>query len=396
MTSKPVIALASGGTGGHMFPASSLANELLSRGYKVLLLTDTRGMAYAHLFNKCMVECIESSSPMQGGLSQRFTSVLALLKGSFIARRKIKKHKAKAVVGFGGYASLPAILGARLLGLPYGLHEQNAVFGRVNRVLAGGACFIATSFANTRLMKEKLSAKTTCTGNPTRSEIVKIGEKPYSQPKDGESFNILAVGGSLGARIFADIIPAALTFLDSEFKNRLFVTQQCRAEDKQKVERAYKRSGIMFETHEFIDDMAAALSKTHLLITRSGAGSVTEAALAARPAIFIPLSIAADNHQTYNAKTLSENRAGWLIPEHEFSPGPLAALIGGLLTASEQLDEAATNARKQAKPSATQDLANLLEDKIFNAFEIKEKSQKGKDKKMAKDKEMNKDKRVAA
>lgn len=399
MASKqPVIALAAGGTGGHMFPAAALAKELLTRGYKVVLLTDTRGMAYAHVFKKCAVECIESSSPMQGGMAKRIASIFALIKGSFSSRKLLKKHQAKAVVGFGGYASLPAIIGGRLAGLPYGLHEQNAVLGRVNRVLAGGAGFLATTFDNTRRIKPKLVDKTTLIGNPTRVEISKIGEKPYLQPEQGGAFNILAVGGSQGAKIFADIIPAALTFLDSEFKNNLFVTQQCRGEDKQRVEKAYKRSGIKFETHEFIDDMAGALEKAHLLICRSGAGSVTEAALAARPAIFVPLSIAADNHQTYNARALSEKRAGWLMREGEFSPGPLAALIGGLLTASDQLDEAAKNARLEAKPDATAALADLVDDKLLKT---KEKTDKNSNKNSGKKEKENKmatttNKRVAA
>jgi UDP-N-acetylglucosamine--N-acetylmuramyl-(pentapeptide) pyrophosphoryl-undecaprenol N-acetylglucosamine transferase len=386
----PLIALAAGGTGGHMFPASALADELMARGYKIMLITDKRGMAYEHIFKKCTVECIISSSPMQGGFANRINSLLSLIKGSFRAAKLIKKHKAKAVIGFGGYPSLPAVIGGRLSGVHYGLHEQNAVLGKVNRLLVGGASFLATSFENTRRIKEKQRAKVKLIGNPTRQVICRIGEAPYQLPNDNEAFNILAVGGSLGATVFADIIPAAVTFLDDEFKNRLFVTQQCRAEDKQRVEKAYKRSGIKFETSEFIEDMAAALEKAHLIISRSGAGSVAEVALAARPAIFVPLAIAADNHQTFNARSLSEKRAGWLLQEHEFSPGPLAALIGGLLTASDQLDEAAGNARLQARPNATKDLANLVEEAFFKDKKHKEEkeaekttSQKGKNKNMA-------------
>ena len=363
---KPTIALAAGGTGGHMFPASSLAHELIARGFDILLLTDKRGMAYSHIFKGMNVKCIESKSPMQGGIGKRISAIWDFFKGAYQTAMVMRKHNVKAVVGFGGYASLSTLLGARAMRLPYGLHEQNAVLGRVNKLMLSGCVFLATSFEVTKSIKDSALEKLTLTGNPTRASISKIGETKYKLPKKADMFHVLAVGGSLGSRIFADIIPAALTFLDSGFKARLMVTQQCRSEDISRVEKAYKRSNINCKITPFIDDMAYELEKAHLVISRAGAGSVTEVALASRPAIFVPLAIAADNHQTFNAQALSLNKAGWMLTENEFSPSRLAALIKNLVTNSAQLVEAARNAKALAKSNATLDLANLVEEKLLN------------------------------
>jgi len=370
MTKKPtniserVIALGAGGTGGHMFPAAALARELDARGFATLLVTDDRGKRFSDQFASSEIIEIDAGTPMRGGLRARVSAFMHIIKGVRFAYRLLRAKKVACVVGFGGYPSLPTALAARLAGIPYILHEQNAVFGRANRFLAGGARSIAISFADTSAIKTSQLDKVVLTGNPVRREIVGVGEKAYVAPKADGEISILAVGGSLGARIFADIIPAAMTFLDAEIKERLHVTQQCRPEDRARVAEAYVRAGIMAQTPDFIRDMAGALRSSHLVIARAGAGSVSEVGAARRPAIFVPLAIAANDHQTMNARALGDHGAAWVMSEAEFQPGPLAQLLTELVRDGERLKDAANLAVKKIPLGAAAALADLIEQAI--------------------------------
>jgi len=347
-----------------MFPAAALAREVDACCFASLLVTGDRGMRFSDQFEASEIVEIDAGSPMRGGLRARFSSFVQILKGVRFAYRLLKAKKVTCLVGFGGYPSLPTAIAARLAGIPYILHEQNAVLGRANRLLAGGARSIATSFEGTNAIKPSHLDKVVLTGNPVRSEIASVGEKNYAAPKSGGEISILAVGGSQGAQIFADIIPAALTFLDDEIKTRLHVTQQCRPEDRARVAEAYVRAGIMAQTPDFIRDMAGAMRSSHLMIARAGAGGVTEAGAARRPAIFVPLAMAANDHQTMNARALGDHGAAWVMSEAEFQPGPLAQLIAELVQDRDRLKEAANLARKKTPLGAAAALADLIEQAI--------------------------------
>jgi len=264
------------------------------------------------------------------------------------------------VVGFGGYPSLPAMLAAKQLRLPTLLHEQNAVLGRVNRLLAPRVSAIATSFAEISGIGAADLGKVTGTGNPVRDAIAAVRELPYTAPQAAGPFRLLVLGGSQGARIFSEIIPAALIQLPPEFRTCIRLTQQCRPEDLDRVRAIYRDSGIAADLAAFIEDVPALLASTHLCIARAGASTVAEIALAGRPAVLVPYAAGTDDHQTANAKTLVTAGGAWLMPEAKFTASALRQTLDALLQDAVTLSEMADAARAAARPNAAAALADLV------------------------------------
>ena len=357
--SGPIIALAAGGTGGHLFPAKALAGALLARGQRPVLVTDARGQAFEIAGHDLPVHRIAAKSP-SGGWLRRLSGGGALALGILQARALLGRLVPAAVVGFGGFASVPTVLAARWLGLPVFLHEQNAVLGRANRLLARHATAIATSFTDTAGVPAGSRAKAHTTGNPVRGEIAALRAGAYSPPAYDQPIHLLITGGSQGARVFADILPPALAALPAPLRARLRVAQQARHEDVARVSAAYRESGIDAEVARFFADMAHRLAAAHLLICRSGASTMAEIAAAGRPAVLVPYPHAMDDHQSANARAATAVGAAWLRPEDQLTVDNFRACLEDVLDDPAGLHTAATAARRLDRPEAAEALADLL------------------------------------
>lgn len=354
------VVLAAGGTGGHVFPAEALAVHLLQRGDSVYLFTDPRGRTYEARFPGVTIERIPSGSPSQGGLFARLRALAALAAGVLAAWYRLRRMKADVVVGFGGYPAFPTMFGAMLAGIPTVLHEQNAVLGRVNRLLLPWTDALATSFAETRGVADKDRSKLRLVGNPVRPGIAALYNGSYPSIDADAPIRLLVTGGSQGAQVFNDTVPAAIDQLPLALRQRLSVTQQCRKEDISRVEARYAQMGVRAQLTPFIEDMPLELALAHLCIMRAGASSVAELAVAGRPAILIPFPHALDDHQSANAAPFAASGAAWLLPQTDLDDDRLAALLRDLLIDCTQLEKAAARARKLARPTAISDLADLV------------------------------------
>ncbi len=360
------IVLASGGTGGHVFPARALAGELQNRGYHVTLMTDERGEKYDKLFPGATIKQVKAGSPSLGGLLGKFTSVFKLGMGLIQSFFYLRKLKPIAVVGFGGYPSLPPAFAATFLGIPLVLHEQNAVLGRVNRLLARRATVIATSFAYTDTSERSDQEKLSFTGNPVRSEIQQLFGSAYNCISNDMPINILITGGSQGATVLSDVVPAAVAKLDEALQARLQIIQQCRAEDIERVRSVYDGTKAAATLATFFNNMPELLQNCHLAIVRSGASTMAELAVAGRPAILVPYKFAMDNHQFKNAKSAVDLGAAILISQDEFTPEALAAKLTVLLEHPEKLKTMARATANSAEVNAAAKLADLVEIKTSN------------------------------
>jgi UDP-N-acetylglucosamine--N-acetylmuramyl-(pentapeptide) pyrophosphoryl-undecaprenol N-acetylglucosamine transferase len=360
------IVLASGGTGGHVFPARALAGELQNRGYHVTLMTDERGEQYEKLFPGTTIKQVKAGSPSLGGLKGKVTSVFKLGMGLIQSFFYLRKLKPVAVVGFGGYPSLPPAFAATFLKIPLVIHEQNAVLGRVNRLLANRAAVIATSFAYTDTNERSQQQKMCFTGNPVRSDIGKLHGGTYSCISDAAPINILITGGSQGATILSDVVPAAIASLDEDLQGRLKITQQCRAEDIERVRTAYQGSKAVVVLEAFFNNMPELLSNCHLAIVRSGASTMAELAVAGRPAILVPYKFAMDDHQTKNARCAVDLGAAVLMAQDDFTPEALAAKLTSLFKNPEKLKTMARATANSAELHAAVKLADLIENKTSN------------------------------
>ncbi len=368
MTSRndgPIV-LATGGTGGHVFPAQALARALIARGYRLVLVTDRRGSAYGGLLGDLETHRIRAAGISGRGLTAKISAVLQLGLGLLQARRLLKQLGPRAVVGFGGYPSVPTMVAAAQLRLKTVIHEQNAVLGRANRILAPRADRIATAFDTVAMLQEADAGRAVRTGNPVRPEIV-AAARPYQVPADDGPIEILVTGGSQGASIFAEIIPAALAALPDDIRARLKVTQQCRESDLDTVRRSYAAGGIAAELATFITDMPERLARAHLAICRSGASTVAELAAAGRPAIMIPYPHAIDDHQRENAARLCDAGGGWHLPQADANAAALSALVGALLAEPAKLQRAAACAARIGVPDATERLADVVCELIGDA-----------------------------
>lgn len=355
------IVLAAGGTGGHVFPAEALANELLARGHRLALITDRRGADYGGALGRIDRHLIRAGTLSGGGMAGKANGFLNIVAGVFQARALLPRLQPRAVVGFGGYPSLPTMLAATRLGTPVTMHEQNAVLGRVNRLLAGRAAAIALSFARTEKLSARDGLRATVTGNPVRPAILVQRDSPYPAPTEGGSLRLLVTGGSQGAAVFSKVVPEALARLEPGLRARLRVDQQCRPEDLDRVRAAYASLGIAADLAIFFADVAERLAAAHLVIARSGASTVAELAAVGRPALLVPYQFATDDHQTANARALSEAGGAWTIGQREFSAENLAARLRALLSTPHYLVEAAAAARRVGQPDAAVRLADLVE-----------------------------------
>ncbi|HUK60869.1 MAG TPA: undecaprenyldiphospho-muramoylpentapeptide beta-N-acetylglucosaminyltransferase [Stellaceae bacterium] len=357
--SARTIVLAAGGTGGHMFPAEALARELLSRGFKVALVTDRRGQAFGDKVSEVVVHRIRAGR-LDRGFVGKVTALADMAFGVIEAGRLLRMLTPAAAVGFGGYPSVPTMLAAARQGIPTLLHEQNAVLGRANRLLAPRVGAIATSFAEVGGMRLARGGRVVETGNPVRPTIVAERRTPYAATTPGHPVRVLVLGGSQGARILSAVVPSALARLAPELRRRLVVMQQARSEDLASVRRAHETAGIAAETATFFEDVPARLAQAHLVISRAGASSVAELTTVGRPAILVPYRHAADDHQSANARALSASGAAWVMPEMAFTPELLASEIIALLEAPERLAAAAGAAHRLGRPDAASRLADLV------------------------------------
>lgn len=349
------ILLSAGGTGGHLFPAIALAEELHKRGHKPVLATDVRTANYAFP-DWLEVHVLASKSP-SGGLAGKITGILGLLKACVQAAGLMRKLKPDVVVGFGGYPSFPAVALAMARGIPLVLHEQNRYLGKANRMAAGSAKTIALSFPDTKGILDAHKDKCLEVGNPARPEFMDIRDLPYPTPSADGNLELLVFAGSQGARVFSEIVPEAIGLLPESLRKRLHITQQCRAEDIDRVKAQYADWDVQAEIKPFFDDMSERIKKSHLVLSRSGASTCTEMMVSGRPAIYVPLAIAADNHQSLNAQYLEANNAGWLLPSSQFEADALAARLEYCLSRPEILEKTAKAAYDLAKVNAASALA---------------------------------------
>jgi UDP-N-acetylglucosamine--N-acetylmuramyl-(pentapeptide) pyrophosphoryl-undecaprenol N-acetylglucosamine transferase len=345
--------VAAGGTGGHMFPAEALAREMAARGWRVILATDHRGEKFAHGFpadDRLFLDAATGRGPI--GLMK---AGLAILKGAGQAHAAFRKAEVEAVVGFGGYPSAPALIAALIDRRPTLIHEQNAVLGRTNRMLAGRVDEVASTFPIGG--REGVHV----VGSPVRPEIRPLHDRPYAAPADGGPIRVLVTGGSQGARLLSEAVPQALAALPVDLRARLEVFQQSRAESLEAARQAYLEAGIRAEVAPFFRDMAGILATTHLLVGRAGASTCAELAVAAMPSVLIPLAIATDDHQTQNARSLVEAGAAISVAEAEATPRRLTSILAEILADPARLSAMSAGARSVAIPDAAGRLADLVE-----------------------------------
>ena len=361
MTDRPIL-LAAGGTGGHLFPAAALAQELRRRGIAVELATDERAEKYGVEFPARAVHRIPSAtlagrSPV--AVARTFTRLGV---GFFGAVALLRRVKPRAVIGFGGYPTLPPIIAARCLNIPTAIHEQNAVMGRANRLLSRFADRVAVSFSPTKLLGENAAAKTRLTGTPVRDAVLAVRDVAYLPPEPSGRLLLLVFGGSQGAHFFAELVPAALSLLPADMRARLTVVQQAREEDLAALRAAYAESGVAAHLSAFFRDLPERLAVAHLVIARSGASTVAELMAVGRPALLVPLPHALDNDQLENATRLEQGGGGWCLRQSDLTPERLAAELERLFTSPASLADAAAKAKALGESGAVTKLADLAEE----------------------------------
>lgn len=357
--SAPFVALAAGGTGGHMFPAEALAQELSRRGCRLALVTDARGERYADAIPADEKFLISAATPSIGGVAAKAAAGVSIAKGLFTALRVFRRIKPAAAVGFGGYPSLPAMKAAALLNIPYGVHEQNGVLGRANRLLVRQAAFTAHAFP----VLEKLpnNVKAVEVGNPVRDAVAALADAPAPRLDMAGDINLLIFGGSQGASIFADAPVKAIAALSDGLRRRLMVVHQAREADLASVRGAYQSAGVRAEVAPFFKDLPARMAAAHLVVSRAGASTVTELATIGRASILAPLAIAMDDHQTLNASVLSRASAAIVLPESQFNEQSLRSAFETLFANTARLHSMSEAAKGCVKAGAAAALADLVE-----------------------------------
>jgi UDP-N-acetylglucosamine--N-acetylmuramyl-(pentapeptide) pyrophosphoryl-undecaprenol N-acetylglucosamine transferase len=360
MNTSPLILLAAGGTGGHLFPAEALGVELMRRGLRVRLATDSRALRYSGLFSKDMIDVVPSETVRGRNPVSLARTAIMLGYGTVVALNLVRRLKPAAVVGFGGYPTVPPLMAARWLGVPGIIHDANAVLGRANRFLSSRVDAVATSLPGVLDRDPSLAAKTTTVGTPMRPAILAAAAVPFASPEPNGPLRVLVVGGSQGARVMSDIVPPAVERLEPALWSRLILTQQVREEDMARVRAVYDRLKINAELAPFFGDLPAKLASSHLVISRSGAGTVAELAAIGRPSILVPLPGAIDQDQFANAGVLSQANGALRIPQTEFTPDRLAAEISALAAEPARLTAMATSARRVGRLDAAERLADLV------------------------------------
>ncbi len=353
------IVLSAGGTGGHLFPAQALAGELVRRGRQVVVMTDRRGRNYESAFPAATVEQVPAGS-FAGSPAVRLLAPLKIIAGIAVSLAKLRRIRPAAVIGFGGYPSLPVMMAAQLGGYRTAIHEQNAVLGRVNRRLTGRVNAVAASLPLTRFLPKDPS-RVVYTGNPVRPEALNLASVGYAALAADGPIRLLIFGGSQGARALSELVPAAIARLPEALRARLEITQQCRTEDIERVRAAYDHFAVRAELRTFFDDLPAHMAEAHLVICRSGASTVCELAVTGRPAILIPFPFATDDHQTANAAVFADAGAAWLVQQRDLTEQNLATMLEGILGNPSGLADRARAAHGLGKPDATARLADLVD-----------------------------------
>lgn len=356
MSMSCTVVLAAGGTGGHIFPAEALAEDLQKRDVRTVLVTDKRAANYKGVLGTLERYTIRSGT-FGRGLAGKLTAVTDIVIGVFQARKILKRLKPYVVVGFGGYPSFPTIYAASSLGIPTIIHEQNSVLGRANRLLIKHATAIATTFPETRFIADEYKTRTVLTGNPVRAAVSALRQVPYPELSQDSNIRILVTGGSQGASIFSQIVPAAIAALPGTLRSRIRIDQQCRKEDMETTRAAYSQMNVSADVSSFFTDIPARLASAHLVIARAGASTIAELTAAGRPAILVPLPVSMDNHQYYNANAIEEAGGAWMMPQEGFTAAALSNRIEAFLSLPDNLARAADAARNAGKINAASELA---------------------------------------
>ncbi|HEY5226536.1 MAG TPA: undecaprenyldiphospho-muramoylpentapeptide beta-N-acetylglucosaminyltransferase [Methylovirgula sp.] len=357
MTSEAFVLLAAGGTGGHLFPAEALADALRRRGVAVELVTDARALRYDGAFPARAIHRISAATPSGVSRVARLRAIATLGLGTFEALLLLLRRRPAALVGFGGYPSVPPVFAASLLRIPTVLHEQNAVMGRANRFLAARVDAVARGLPGPR--DAALDAKSTMTGNPVRPAVIDAATVPYADGDTGP-FHLLIAGGSQGARIMSDVVPEAIALLPESMRQRLSIVQQARGEDEDRVRQAYAKLAVTAEVASFFKDLPARIAAAHLVIARAGASTVAELAVIGRPSILVPFPHAIDQDQAANAAHLAAAGAALIVAQTEFSPQWLAAALTAALADPPSLAQKAQAARDSGIADAAERLADLV------------------------------------
>jgi UDP-N-acetylglucosamine--N-acetylmuramyl-(pentapeptide) pyrophosphoryl-undecaprenol N-acetylglucosamine transferase len=353
--------LAAGGTGGHMVPAAALAEELTRRGHRVALVSDARGVRFPGLFDGIQTHVLPAGR-FQVKKPQGWPSAIReMWHGRAMARELYTTFRPAAVVGFGGYPAMPALLAAFADRIPTAVHEQNAVLGRVNRLVAGRVDAIATSYDRTERLAAKYDGKTHLVGNPVREAVLALRDRPFPLLEEDGIFRVLVTGGSQGASILSQVVPDGLAMLPVTFRRRLQVTHQARIEDIDAARAKYAEHQIAAELATYLPDLPDQLAWAHLVIARAGASTIAELTAAGRPAILVPLPGATDDHQTVNAREITAAGGARTIPQTEFTAKELAKQMQRLGLDPVALENAAGRAKSVGRPHAVSDLADLVE-----------------------------------
>ncbi len=355
------ILLAAGGTGGHLFPAEALARVLVDRGFAVELATDARALAYSATFPAGAVHRIPAATPTGGSPLSKALAAVTLARGTLVARGLLARMRPAAVVGFGGYPTVPPMLAAALRGVPTILHEQNAVIGRANALLARRATAVATGFPTLGRASAAVTAKAAHTGNPVRPAVLEAAQVPYPALAAGGRLRLLVTGGSQGARVMSDVVPLAVARLDRAARDRILVVQQARGEDEARVRAAYAEIKVQAEVAPFFADLPARIANAHLVVGRAGASTVSELAVIGRPSVLVPFPHALDQDQAANARLLEEAGAARVVAQPAFDPAWLAGELARVLADPAALVASAARARAAGLPDAAERLADLVE-----------------------------------
>jgi UDP-N-acetylglucosamine--N-acetylmuramyl-(pentapeptide) pyrophosphoryl-undecaprenol N-acetylglucosamine transferase len=358
---RKIAVLAAGGTGGHLFPAQALAEALIARGWSIVLASDERVAGLAQDFPAERRLGLSSATFRRGDPIGLARAGIAVMRGAGQARALYREIGPHVVVGFGGYPSAPALVGAIIDKRPTVIHEQNAVMGRANRFLASRVTRVACAFPTLLKAPPRVAGRATVVGNPVRPPIRALADLPYAPPGAEGPIRLLVTGGSQGARLLSELVPEAIAALPEDLRQRLLVQQQTRPESMESARRTYRNAMVEAEIAPFFRDMAGRLGAAHLVIGRAGAGSVCEFAVAGRPSILVPLAIALDDDQGQNAKVLADAGGAEVARENQLTVPSLAAALEKLLTNPARLSRMAAAARSVAIPDAAERLADVVE-----------------------------------
>jgi UDP-N-acetylglucosamine--N-acetylmuramyl-(pentapeptide) pyrophosphoryl-undecaprenol N-acetylglucosamine transferase len=362
--SPPLFLMAAGGTGGHVFPAEALTRELLGRGARVELVTDSRGGKFSQ--DLAIPIHNVTACALGRGIFRKIISIIKMGIGTLQATALLKKTKPSAVIGFGGYPSVPLLYAASRAGIPIILHEQNAVLGRANRIMTPMAKLLATSYPHVLGIPATNKAKIVHTGNPVRPNFATVRATPYPAITEEGTIRILVMGGSLGASIFSSVVPKSLSLLPEALRHKIVVAQQCRQEDLENTRAAFAGAGIIAEVSTFFNDVPERMAQAHLVIGRSGGGAVAELTAVGRPSILVPFPYGHAGEQKANAEAIAQAGGAWIIPQESFTPEALAVRLEALLSLPSNLVKAASAARAWGTVTAADNLA----DQIYDVIEL--------------------------